>query len=107
MSSNAKTQYPCPTCVGTMLPGITYSFPRDDSKLLRGAGKLWYPYTGAASAYAPPSTLGDCYTCHGSGVVKDRRSGRSRRSGDDGRRETDSYMGALRNRARTRKRNGV
>lgn len=94
--------YPCPTCIGTMLPGITYTFPRDDSKLLRSPGKLWYPYSGAATTYAPPTSLGDCYVCHGSGLVEERRSRKNRRSGDDGRRETDSYMGALRARARKR-----
>lgn len=84
-------QHLCPTCIGTMLPGVTYTFPRDYSKLVRSPGKLWYPYTGAATAQPHTMTLGDCYRCHGSGVVEDRRGtvADRRLKGNCGRREND------------------
>ena len=72
------SEYPCPVCANTMLPGVTYTWPRPADQ--RSPGKLYYPYTGAAMGLPPPPTLADCYNCKGAGVVEERRTGKSRRS---------------------------
>jgi hypothetical protein len=78
MTTEPFSSYPCPACVGTMIPGVTYSFPREDVPT-RGTGKIWGAYTGAATAFPPPQGLVDCYRCKGTGLVEERRQGQQRR----------------------------
>jgi hypothetical protein len=85
----ANSSYPCPVCVGTMMPGVTYSFPRKDAELSKGTGKIWGVYTGAATAYPPPQGLVDCYRCKGTGLVAERRMSMDRRIFVNGRRGGD------------------
>lgn len=88
-SNQTYAQYPCPTCVATMLPGTTRTFPSKDSTE-PGTGLVWSVYTGAATAYPPPSTLVTCHRCKGSGLVGNRRVRPDRRVISYGRREGDA-----------------
>lgn len=72
------SEYPCAICANTMLPGLTYTFPRPAEA--RSSGKLYNYYTGAAVLNPPPPILVDCYACKGTGLVAERRTGRQRRS---------------------------
>lgn len=73
------SEYPCAICANTMLPGLTYTFPR--SAEARSSGKLYdYHTTSAATLNPPAPTLVDCYACKGTGLVAERRTGRQRRS---------------------------
>ena len=74
---NPATGYPCPDCVMTMLPGVTYTFP-----LTRGAGKIrfnpswnWPSGSFVPNQTLPPDELLECRRCAGSGLVADRRRG--------------------------------
>lgn len=89
------SDYPCAVCANTMLPGMTYTFPRQPET--RSSGMLYdYHTTSAGMLNPPPPTLIDCYTCKGTGLVTDRRSGRQRRSAWFGDRRAESFGVAMR-----------
>ena len=73
--------FPCPDCVGVLLPGETVTFPRS-----RGAGKVaWNPSWNWPSGSfqpgveLPPNEYIKCRRCDGTGLVKDRRVGPTNR----------------------------
>lgn len=74
--------YPCPECIQTIFVGA----PRihdEHGRVLRGTGKLYYPYSGAAVAGPTPGRMDTCWRCKGSGVVEERRRAPERRKGGD------------------------
>jgi len=72
VTAESVEEYPCPECLGTMLPGVMFYI---GEKRDRGTGTLWSYYSGSANSFVPPPppTLVACYRCEGTGMVADRR----------------------------------
>lgn len=72
--------YPCHVCASTMLPGVTYTIPREYDPSQPSCGKVYYYYQGSAypGMVSSPSLV-DCGFCKGSGMVGERRMSRGPR----------------------------
>lgn len=77
-----KPRYPCHVCAGTMLPGVTYTFPSHYDPTVPSSGKVMYNPTMAACAAGYNSMaqkIVDCFVCKGTGWVSERRRPTERR----------------------------
>lgn len=72
--------YPCHVCASTMLPGVTYTIPREYDPSQPSCGKVYYYYQGSGyPGMVSSPTLVDCGFCKGSGMVGERRMSRGPR----------------------------
>ena len=69
-----ESNYACPVCSSTMMPGTTYAEHR--AVKTRGAGKVWELEGGAPR-------LVECSRCEGTGVLENRRLRLDRRQRPD------------------------
>lgn len=73
-------KYPCHVCANTMLPGVTYTIPREYDPTKPSCGKVYHYYQGTGyPGMASSPTLAECGFCKGAGMVEERRMSRGPR----------------------------